>query len=69
MEKKQKIESLLLRIKELEKEVVTLRNECSHEKKNIKFTTSTGTPKWLCEICGGVVGIPTYQEVQTWLKT
>ena len=74
MEKKQHIESLLVRIKALEKEVNALREECSHEKKTIKFaqstpTHSTGSPKWVCDTCGGVTGIPSYTEVEKWLKT
>ncbi len=74
MEKKQHIESLLMQIKVLEKEVNTLRQECSHPKKAIRFTSSTHTqsaasPKWLCEVCGGVIGIPSYVEVERWLKT
>ena len=74
MEKKQHIESLLIQIKALEKEVNTLRQECSHEKTTIKFAQSphahsTGPPKWVCDVCGGVTGIPSYAEVEKWLKT
>ena len=74
MEKKRNIESLLLQIKELEKEVNTIRQECSHEKKTIRFaqsntTHSVGSPKWVCVHCGGVIGIPSYTEVEKWLKT
>ena len=74
MEKKQHIDSLLIQIKALEKEVNTIRQECSHEQKVIKFapsphTQSVGPPKWVCEVCGGVTGIAKLSEVEKWLKT
>lgn len=66
-EKKQKIETLNIQIKELNKEKQTLQETCGHTNSKVKFD-GTNTMKSYCTDCDKEIGYPTKEQTEEFLK-
>jgi hypothetical protein len=66
--KKQKIETLNVQIKELNKEKETLQKTCNHKNLIVKFENGTSVMKTYCEDCSKETGYPSQSQIEDFLK-
>ncbi len=69
----QKINNLLAKKQKIEKEIATLQKSCNHRKKSVKqvrkhVDSSTPSIRYVCDDCLTVLGYPTQQEKDDFLK-
>ena len=69
----QKITNLFTKKQEVEKEIATLQKSCKHSKKSVKqvrerVDSSTPVIRYVCDECLIVLGYPTQQEREDFLK-
>ena len=66
-DKRQKINSLDTKIKELSKEKESIQDSCTHKITKVKFETGTNTMKLYCAECDKEVGYPTKEQIDEFL--
>jgi len=69
----QKINNLLAKKQKIEKEIATLQNSCKHYKKSVKAVrknvdSTSPSIRYVCNECLMVLGYPTQQEKNDFLK-
>ena len=69
----QKINNLLAKKQKIEKEIATLQNSCKHYKKSVKAVrknvdSTSPSIRYVCDECFIVLGYPTQQEKDNFLK-
>ena len=69
----QKINNLLAKKQKIEKEIAALQKSCKHSKKSVKFIrknvdSSSPSIRYVCDECLMVLGYPTQQEKDDFLK-
>ena len=73
MEIFQKINNLFAKKQKIEKEIASLQESCNHHKKSVKFIrknvdSSSPSIRYVCDECLMVLGYPTQQEKDDFLK-
>ena len=69
----QKITNLFAKKQKIEKEIAILQKSCKHSKKSVKqvrinLDSSTPVIRYVCDECLIVLGYPTQQEREDFLK-
>ena len=69
----QKINNLFAKKQKIEKEIATLQKSCKHYKKSVKqvrkyVDSSSPSIRYVCDECLMVLGYPTQQEKDDFLK-
>jgi|TARA_Y100001963_G_scaffold85386_1_gene118084 hypothetical protein len=69
----QKITNLFVKKQKIEKEIAILQKSCKHSKKSVKqvrinLDSSTPVIRYVCDECLIVLGYPTQQEREDFLK-
>ena len=69
----QKINNLLAKKQKIEKEIAILRKSCKHYKKSVKqvrknVDSTSPSIRYVCDECLMVLGYPTQQEKDDFLK-
>ena len=69
----QKINNLLAKKQKIEKEIAILQKSCKHYKKSVKqvrksVDSSSPSIRYVCDECSMVLGYPTQQERDEFLK-
>jgi uncharacterized protein YlxW (UPF0749 family) len=69
----QKINNLLAKKQKIEKEIANLQKSCNHRKKSVKqvrerVDSSSPSIRYVCDECLMVLGYPTQQEKDDFLK-
>ena len=69
----QKINNLLAKKQKIEKEIALLQNSCKHHKKSVKAVrknvdSTSPSIRYVCDECLMVLGYPTQQEKDDFLK-
>ena len=69
----QKINNLLAKKQKIEKEIAILQNSCKHSKKSIKLVRknvdiTSPSIRYVCDECSIILGHPTQQEINNFLK-
>jgi hypothetical protein len=69
----QKITSLFAKKQKIEKEIVILQKSCKHSKKSVKqvrerVDSSSPSIRYVCDECLIILGYPTQQERENFLK-
>lgn len=67
-EKKHKITSIDIQIRELNKEKETIQESCTHKNTKIKFETGTNNMKIYCSECDKEIGYPSKDQINEFLK-
>ena len=73
MGKSQKVATLLGERQKIEKEIEEIQRSCKHPTKSIKnirerLDSQTMVVRWTCDTCFSIVGIPSDNELQNYLK-
>ena len=73
MGKSQKVATLLGERQKIEKEIEEIQRSCKHPTKSIKnirerLDSQTMVVRWACDTCFSIVGIPSDNELQNYLK-
>ena len=73
MGKSQKVAALLGERQKIEKEIEEIQRSCKHPTKSIKnirerLDSQTMVVRWTCDTCFSIVGIPSDNELQNYLK-
>ena len=73
MGKSQKVATLLGERQKIEKEIEEIQRSCKHLTKSIKnirerLDSQTMVVRWTCDTCFSIVGIPSDNELQNYLK-
>ena len=67
--KRREVEQLLSDKREIERKIEEIRAKCKHEKTVIKqVADGSGSIRRVCESCGQIVGYPSMEETQAFLK-
>ena len=71
--KNQKINALFLKRQKIENEIKSLQKSCIHNKKSVKqirerLGSSAPVLRYVCDECSKVLGYPTQQEKDDFLK-
>ena len=69
----QKINNLLAKKQKIEKEIATLQNSCKHYKQSVKqvrerVDSTSPSIRYVCDECSMILGYPTQQEKDDFLK-
>ena len=69
----QKINNLLAKKQKIEKEIALLQKSCKHYKKSVKAVrknvdSTSPSIRYVCDECSMVLGYPTQQEKNDFLK-
>ena len=69
----QKINNLLAKKQKIEKEIAILQKSCKHLNKSVKLTrknvdSSSPSIRYVCDECSMILGYPTQQEKDDFLK-
>ena len=69
----QKINNLFAKKQKIEKEIATLQKSCKHSEKSVKqvrerVDSSSPSIRYVCDDCLMVLGYPTQQEKDNFLK-
>ena len=69
----QKINNLFAKKQKIEKEIATLQKFCKHSKKSVKqvrerVDSSNPSIRYICDECSKILGYPTQQERDDFLK-
>ena len=73
MGKPQKVATLLEERQKIEKEIEKLQKSCEHSTKSVKFTrerldSTTMVIRYVCDECLAIIGYPSKEETQNYLK-
>jgi len=73
MGRSQKVATLLGERQKIEKEIEELQRSCQHSIKSIKnvrerLDSQTMVIRWTCDTCFSIVGIPSDNELQNYLR-
>jgi hypothetical protein len=73
MGRSQKVATLLGERQKIEKEIEEIQRSCKHPTKSIKnirerLDSQTMVVRWTCDTCFSIVGIPSDNELQNYLK-
>ena len=61
------IENLNRQLKKIQKEIQDYQKACTHKRQHIKFDGKNNA-RWYCKKCDKMLRIPTYNELQDWMK-
>ena len=73
MGKPQKVAALLGKRQKIEKEIEKLQKSCQHPTKSVKFVrerldSTTMVVRYVCDECLLIIGYPSKEETQNYLK-
>ena len=73
MGRSQKVAKFLEKRQKIDKEIEKLQKSCKHPSKSIKsvrerLDSQTMVVRWTCDTCFSIVGIPSDNELQNYLK-
>jgi len=68
--KRREVEKLLSDKRKIEQKIDELQHKCKHEKQVIKQVAneSSTTIRYVCESCGLILGWPSKQQIEDFLK-
>ena len=62
----EKADKLINVISECQRELVKIRKNCCHSKKEVKFISSSVGVRWGCKNCKSLLGWPSQSDVEKW---
>tara|TARA_Y100001963_G_scaffold66382_1_gene92538 strand:+ start:189 stop:401 length:213 start_codon:yes stop_codon:yes gene_type:complete len=62
-----RIDQMLKKLRELEKEIENFQDNCNHEQQFIKFDKKNNA-RWFCKKCDKNTRIPTPKELEEWIS-
>jgi len=73
MGKPQKVATLLGERQKIEKEIEELQRSCQHSTRSVKFVrerldSTTMVVRYVCDECLSIIGYPSKEETQNYLK-
>jgi hypothetical protein len=64
----EKVDKLINKISECQRELVKIQDSCIHTKKEVRFINNNVGVRWVCKECKSLLGWPTGLDVSKWVN-